>query len=247
VKRSNQRPTNENRENNEMTHHQEPERETRERDVEPIFNSIREHLFSSVIGDVLDSLGHFHQILPAYLRPMKPEMKLVGRAMPVQLADVFGVQAEPFGKLTLALDQLEHGEVYVATGGVAPCSAWGEILTTTAKARGAVGAVVDSYHRDTPKILELDWPVFSRGPYAQDAAVRSIVEAYRVPVEIGGVLVRPGDLIMGDVDGVVVIPREIEGEVVGAALEKVFAENLVLDAIRGGMSSTNAFDKYGVL
>jgi regulator of RNase E activity RraA len=74
-----------------------------------------------------------------------------------------------------------------------------------------------------------------------------MVEAYRVPVEIGGVLVRPGDLIVGDVDGVVVIPREIEGEVVGAALEKVFAENLVLDAIRGGMSSTNAFHTYGVL
>jgi regulator of RNase E activity RraA len=77
--------------------------------------------------------------------------------------------------------------------------------------------------------------------------VRSIVEAYRVPVQIGGVLVRPGDLIVGDVDGVVVIPREIEGEVLGAALEKVFAENLVLDAIRGGMSSTTAFQKYGVL
>ncbi len=167
--------------------------------------------------------------------------------MPVRLADVFGVQAEPFGKLTLALDQLEQGEVYVATGGSAPCAAWGEILTTTAKVRGAVGAVIDSYHRDTPKTLKLDWPVFSRGPYAQDAAVRAIVEAYRVPVQIGGVLVRPGDLIVGDIDGVVVIPREIEGEVLGAALEKVFAENLVLDAIRGGMSSTTAFQTYGVL
>ena len=230
-----------------MTHHEKSGDENRGHEAEPIFESIRENLSSCVIGDVLDSLGYFHQILPAYLRPMKPEMKLVGRAMPVRLADVFGVQAEPFGKLTLALDQLEQGEVYVVTGGSTPCAAWGEILTTTAKARGAVGAVIDSYHRDTPKTLKLDWPVFSRGPYAQDAAVRSIVEAYRVPVQIGGVLVRPGDLIVGDVDGVVVIPREIEGEVLRAALEKVFAENLVLDAIRGGMSSTTAFQKYGVL
>jgi regulator of RNase E activity RraA len=245
--KSAQNPTNENRKNNDMRHHQESDGETREYAVEPVFNSIRENLFSCVIGDVLDSMGHFHQILPAYLRPMTPEMKLVGRAMPVQLADVFGVQAEPFGKLTLALDQLEQGEVYLATGGSAPCSAWGEILTTTAKARGAVGAVVDSYHRDTPKILDLDWPVFSRGPYAQDAGVRSIVESYRVPIEIGGVFIRPGDLIVGDVDGVVVIPQEIEGEVVGAALEKVFTENLVLEAIRGGMSSTKAFQTYGVL
>ena len=230
-----------------MPHNQESGNKTRGHAVEPIIKSIRDGLFSAVIGDVLDSMGHFHQILPPHLRPMKKEMKLVGRAMPVHLADVYGTQPEPFGKLTLALDQLEQGEVYVATGGSAPCSAWGEILTTTAKVRGAVGAVIDSYHRDTPKILELDWPVFSRGPYAQDGGVRSIVESYRVPVEIGGVLVRPGDLIVGDVDGVVVIPREIENEVVRAALEKVFAENLVLEAIRTGMSSTKAFQTYGVL
>lgn len=230
-----------------MPHQRESGRQAREQEVEPIIRSIRDGLFSAVIGDVLDSMGYFHQILPPHLRPMKPEMKLVGRAMPVQLADVFGTQLEPFGKLTLALDQLEQGEVYVATGGSAPCSAWGEILTTTAKVRGAVGAVINSYHRDTPKILELDWPVFSSGPYAQDAAVRSIVEAYRVPVEIGGVLVRPGDLIVGDVDGVVVIPWEIEEEIVAAALEKVNAENLVLNAIRAGMSSTKAFQTYGVL
>ena len=92
-----------------MTHHEKSGDENRGHEAEPIFKSIRENLFSSVIGDVLDSLGHYHQILPAYLTPMKPEMKLVGRAMPVQLADVFGVQAEPFGKLTLALDQLDHG------------------------------------------------------------------------------------------------------------------------------------------
>ena len=230
-----------------MPHNQESGNKTRRNTVEPIIKSIRDGLFSAVIGDVLDSMGHFHQILPPHLRPMKKEMKLVGRAMPVHLADVYGIQPEPFGKLTLALDQLEQGEVYVAAGGSAPCSAWGEILTTTAKIRGAVGAVIDSYHRDTPKILELDWPVFSRGPYAQDAAVRSIVEAYRVPIEIGGVLVRPGDLIMGDVDGVVVIPREIEDEVVAAALEKVRTENLVLNAIRDGMSSTKAFQTFGVL
>lgn len=230
-----------------MPHNQELGNKTQGNAVEPIIKSIRDGLFSAVIGDVLDSMGHFHQILPPHLRPMKKEMKLVGRAMPVHLADVYGIQPEPFGKLTLALDQLEQGEVYVAAGGSAPCSAWGEILTTTAKIRGAVGAVIDSYHRDTPKILELDWPVFSRGPYAQDAAVRSIVEAYRVPIEIGGVLVRPGDLIMGDVDGVVVIPREIEDEVVAAALEKVRTENLVLNAIRDGMSSTKAFQTFGVL
>ena len=212
-----------------------------------VFALLREKLFSCVIGDVLDGVGRFHQILPPHLRPMTPEMVVVGRAMPVQLTDVSGVQTEPFGKLTHALDQLMPGEVYVASGGSAACSAWGEILTTTAKARGAVGAIIDSYHRDTPKVLDLDWPVFSRGPYAQDAAVRSKVEAYRVTVEMGGVVINPGDLIFGDIDGVVVIPQDIESEVIEKSLEKVNAEKLVLRAIQNGLSSTEAFETYGVL
>ncbi len=209
--------------------------------------TVLERLYTPVIGDVLDALGRRHQFLPPQIRGIAPSMKVVGRAMPVLILDVFEPQQRPFGRLTEALDSLTDGEVYLARNGRTECAAWGEILTATARTRGAVGAVIDGYHRDTPRVLSQDWPVFSRGSYAQDAGLRSSVVDYRVPVEIGQVLVRPGDLLVGDVDGVVVIPSDIEGEVIERALVKAAAENVVRQAIEAGMSSTKAFATYGIL
>ncbi len=214
---------------------------------EQLFALIKERLYSPVVGDVLDSLGRYHQFLPQSVQPMLTDMKVVGRAMTVLMIDVYGEQERPFGKLTEALDQIRPGEVYVASGGVHRCAYWGEILTATARVRGGVGAVIHGFHRDTPKILEQDWPVFSRGRYAQDSGVRTQVADYRCSLEIEGTWVNDGDLIFGDLDGVVVIPRELEKEVVEKALEKARAENLVRKAIEGGMSSADAVREYGVL
>jgi regulator of RNase E activity RraA len=211
------------------------------------FALIRQLLHTPVLGDVLDALGRYHQILPQPIQPLHEDMVLVGRAMPVLISDVFGHQDKPFGRLTEALDQLHQDEVYLARGARLPCAAWGELLTAVARVRGAAGAVIDGYHRDTPRVRDQAWPVFSRGRYAQDAAVRASVADYRVPVEIGGVLVRAGDLVVGDLDGVVVIPAEIEDEVVERAVQKATMENLVRAAIDDGMSSTEAFATFGVL
>ena len=174
-------------------------------------------------------------------------MVLAGRAMPVLMIDVHGPQRKPFGLLTEALDALQPGEVYVCGGGAMRCAYWGELLTATARTRGAAGAVIDGYHRDTPKVLEQDWPVFSRGRYAQDSSVRTAVTAFRCPIEIGGVWIEPGDLVFGDLDGVVVIPRALEQDVVPRALEKARGEKLVRKAIEGGMSATAAFKQFGIL
>ena len=211
------------------------------------FGLIRKLLYTPVVGDVLDALGRYHQALPQPIQPLKEDMIIVGRAMPVLIASVFGPQTQPFGRLTEALDQLEPDEVYLACGGGMPCAAWGELLTVTARVRGAAGAVIDGYHRDTPKVRDQQWPVFSRGRYAQDAAVRASVIDYRVPVEIGNVLVSPGDLVIGDLDGVVVVPSDIEDEVIAMAVEKATTETQVRAAIEGGMSSSEAFATFGVL
>ncbi len=212
-----------------------------------LFTLVRDVLYTPVVGDVLDQLGRTHQFLPAPVQPMREQMKVVGRAMPALHGDVHGPQDRPFGLLTEALDQLEPGEVWIGSGGQMRCAYWGEILTATARTRGAVGAVVNGYHRDTPKVLEQNWPVFSRGRYAQDSSVRTQVVAYRCPIEVDGTWIEPGDLVFGDLDGVVVVPQELEAETVERALEKARAENLVRNAIEGGMSSTDAFKKYGVL
>jgi regulator of RNase E activity RraA len=211
------------------------------------FAMIRKLLYTPVVGDVLDGLGRHHQVLPQPIQPLREDMVVVGRAMPVLIAKVFGPQTRPFGRLTEALDQLEPDEVYLACGGGVPCAAWGELLTVTARVRGAAGAVIDGYHRDTPKVRDQRWPVFSRGRYAQDAAVRASVIDYRVPVEIGQVLASPGDLVIGDLDGVVLVPRDIEDEVIERAVEKATTETRVRAAIEGGMSSTEAFATFGVL
>jgi regulator of RNase E activity RraA len=211
------------------------------------FELIRATLYTPVIGDILDQLGLWHQFLPQPIQPMDTAMRLVGRAMPVQIVDAWGPQSSPFGRMTDALDALEPGEIYVVTGGSMNCAAWGEIMTATAKTRGAVGAIVDGFHRDTPKVLEQNWPVFSRGRFAQDGGVRAKVAEFRCPVEIGGVLVSPGDLIVADLDGVVVVPSRVEDEVIERALEKARGEKVVRKAIEAGMSSTDAFRKYGIL
>jgi len=212
-----------------------------------MFDLIRAELYTPVVGDILDDLGFTHQFLPQPIQPAREEMKLAGRAMPVVMIDVFGKQKKPFGLLTEALDQLEPGEIYLASGGEMRCAYWGEILTATAKKRGAAGAVINGFHRDTPKMLEQNWPVFSRGRFAQDSSVRTQVVDYRCQIEIGQVTVQPDDLIFGDLDGVVIVPKAVEAEVIERALTKARGEKLVRQEIEAGMSSTAAFKKYGIL
>jgi len=212
-----------------------------------LFSLMKKVLYTPVVGDILDGLGCFHQFLPQPVQPALNTMKIAGRAMPVVMIDVHGPQKKPFGLLTEALDQLQPGEVYVASGGDMRCAYWGEILTATARTRGAVGAVINGFHRDTPQMLEQNWPVFSRGRFAQDSSVRTKVVDFRCPLEVEGVWITPGDLVFGDQDGVVIVPQKHEKETITLALEKARGEKLVRKEIEGGMSSTAAFKKYGIL
>ncbi len=212
-----------------------------------LFEIMKEKLYTPVLGDILDEKGYTHQFLPQSIRPLRDDMKIAGKAMTVLMIDVFGVQEKPFGRLCECLDQIQPNEIYVAAGGTKRCAYWGELLTATAKARGGSGAVVDGWHRDTPQVLEQNWPVFSNGCYAQDSSVRTQVVDFRCQIEIGQVTIHDGDYIFGDVDGVLVIPREIAAEVVEEALEKASREKALRRAVEGGMSVTEAFEKFGVL
>lgn len=214
---------------------------------EELCSLVRAELYTPVVGDVLDMHERYHQFLPQAIRPLDPGMVVVGYAMPVLQTQVFGPQQRPFGRMTEALDALEPGEVYIATGGSLNSANWGEIMTAAAKARRAVGAVVNGYHRDTPKVLEQDFPAFSRGCYAQDSGVRMQVVDYRCAVEIGQVSIQPGDLVFGDVDGVLIVPADLIVPVITGALEKARAEQSVRREIEQGLSATAAFEKYGIL
>jgi regulator of RNase E activity RraA len=212
-----------------------------------LFRLIETELYTPVVGDILDRLGCYHQFLPQPIQPLRGTTTVIGRAMPVVMSDVYGVQDKPFGLLTEALDQLQPGDIYLASGGSMRCAYWGELLTATARTRGACGAVINGFHRDTRQVIEQAWPVFSRGAYAQDSSVRTKVIDFRCAIEIDGVWVEPGDLLFGDGDGIVVIPARVERETIEGALEKARGEKLVRAAIEGGMTSTTAFQTFGIL
>lgn len=226
------------------------------KDDAELFALMRERLFPAVVGDILDTMGFMRQFLSPQIRPLKSDMVVIGRAMPVLEANCFAAR-EPegrgpltqraFGLLFEALDDLRAGEVYVATGCAPQFALWGGLMTTRAMHLKAAGAVLDGYSRDTPEVLELGLPVFSFGGFAQDQGPRGKVVDWRVAVEINGVRVRPGDIVFGDLDGVLVIPREAEVEAIRRGLEKVSAENRVRDAIRAGMSTVEAFRTFGVM
>ena len=152
-----------------------------------------------------------------------------------------------FGLMLEALDDLKSGEVYICTGSSPRYALWGELMSTRAIHLGAAGAVVDGYSRDTNGILRLNFPCFSYGRYAQDQGPRGKVIDFRVPIEIGGVGISPGDIVFGDVDGVLIVPRTSEGEIFALALEKAHGEKLVAQAIRLGSSAVDAFKKFGIM
>lgn len=221
---------------------------------------MKERLYTPVVGDILDQMGFAHQFLPAAIRPLAAQvpaqqltnapgenwLKLAGFACTVLENDIYGAPKKPFGYMTEALDQLRPNDVYIATG-ARHSALWGELLTASAKARGAVGAVLDGYSRDTPMVLEQDFPVFCTGTWAQDSSIRTYVFDYRCDIEIGQVTVHDGDVIFGDVDGVLVIPRAIAPEVIERALEKAATEKTMRRAIENGMLVTEAFERFGVL
>ena len=211
-----------------------------------LFARIKSELHTPVLGDILDEMGRHVQFLPPEIKAIVPDTIVVGRAMPVLIADIYGHSGKGFGRLMEAIDALEEGEIYFARNSRNLCAAWGEIMASTAIRNGAVGAVIDGHHRDTRQVKALNFPTFSRGAYGQDAKDRATVLDFRLTVEVGGVIVHPGDLVVGDNDGVIVVPQDVEAEVLERAFNKVSKENLVLKAIQDGMSAVTAYDTFGV-
>src|ERR1700704_3753440 len=202
-----------------------------------LFATIRKHLYTAVVGDVLDHMGHRVHFLPPAIRPLRSDMVVVGRAAPVIVGDEPGTQDDRFGKLLQALDSLRENDVYITNGGQTPYSLWGELMSTRAQRLAAAGAVMNGYCRDEAGILELSFPTFCWGSYALDMSFRGKVLDYGVPTKVGDVPVSPGDVVFGDRDGVLVVPARLADEAFRRALDKVHGENLVRDAFREGMSA----------
>ena len=221
-----------------------------------LFAIARQELFPALVGDVLDKMGYLHQFVSPKVKPLRNDMVVIGRAMPVLEADVFEESVEntknplmkkPFGLMFEALDSLEENEVYICSGSSPRYALWGGLMSTRALKLKSAGAVVDGYSRDTDEIETLNFPTFSIGTYAQDQGPRGKVIDYRVPIEFNGIRINPGDIIFGDRDGVLVVPQSVEIEAFKGAIEKSRGEKHVKEALEQGMSTVDAFEKFGIM
>ena len=209
---------------------------------------MRQSLYAAVVCDVLDTAGFPRQSPRVQLKPLTGSGVLVGRCKTTLWSDMAHPDPQPYELELKAVDSCKPDDVLIAAAASSPRSGvWGELLTTAARNQGCVGAVVDGMVRDVAKMRLMAFPIFARGTCIYDSKDRQRVIDVDVPVEIDGVRFCPGDLVVADEDGVVVIPKAIEADVLQKAWAKVHAENEVRDAIKAGMKATDAFRKYGVL
>lgn len=208
-----------------------------------------ERLHVAVISDSLDRVGVRNCVLPPAIRPLLPGTRTAGRAMTVKAVPVDETPDDPmetYRGIARAVEALQPGDVMV----VSTChhgSFWGELMATASTKKGAAGVVADAYARDFQALVEMEFPTFVAGINAQDSVGRMDVESVNVEIQCGGVKARPGDLVLADNDGVVIVPSECAEEVVSRAEEKYSTEDVVRDRLRAGMSITDAVATYGIL
>ena len=226
---------------------------------EPVFASeqetytfIKDNLYVAAVCDMLDSLGYRNQAMHHRLRPLLPDVRncgFVGRARTVRWMETdYIVEEDPYGLEIDLMDSLVAGDVVVHSTDFSGTNApWGELMTTIAKRNGAVGCICDSQVRDTVRIMEMNFPVYYTGIRPLDSQGRARVMAYDLPVRCGDVLVHPQELVFADHDGIVVIPKAVEQEVLQLALGRVGKESQARSDLQSGKTLREVYAKYGVL
>jgi len=213
-------------------------------------SEIRERLYTAVLSDVLDELGFRQQAMPPSIRPLDDSLVLAGFARTGSYREVYRVVPDenPYELEMALIDDLRSDDVAVfGCGGSSRIAPWGELLTTASRARGAVGCVTDGFVRDIRQIRNLRFPVFHGGIAPLDSKGRGMVAEIDVPIHCAGVAVAPGDLIVGDADGLVVVPRAVEAQAVARAFEKVSSEDRTREELAAGAKLKDVFAKYRVL
>jgi 4-hydroxy-4-methyl-2-oxoglutarate aldolase len=214
------------------------------------FAWIREHLRVPAVCDILDDLGRRHQAMHHRLRPLDAEnCVIVGRARTFRWMEVdYVIEEDPYGLEIDVMDDLRPGDVPVHSSDASWTNApWGELMSTLAKRNGSTGCICDGLIRDCRQIIEIGYPIFYAGIRPLDSKGRGRVMAYDVPVRCGDVLVHPGELIFADFDGVVVVPKDVEEQVLAMADDKMGKESLTRRDLLAGRSLREVFDQYGVL
>ncbi len=213
-----------------------------------LFALMKEKLYTAVCCDVMDDLGYWNQAMRHDLRPVDNDMVVVGRAKTVLAPNVYKVYENPYKIEIDALDSVKEGEVVVvSTNNSTTNGIWGELMSTATVARGGTGAIVEGMVRDIRQIKKMNFPLFAVGYKPVDSKGRGYVIDYDCPVDCGGVRVKPGDVVFGDIDGAIVIPKEIADDVIRLALEKVSKEKMTKNELLEGKYLKDVYAKFGVL
>jgi regulator of RNase E activity RraA len=217
-------------------------------ELEITLSMIRERLSSALLSDALDRLGYRRQSPAVRLQAWTGIAKLVGRAKTTLWADMAHEDPKPYELELRAVDSCGPDDVIIcAAGGSVRSAVWGELLSTAARNRGCVGVIVDGAVRDVVKMTELAFPCFALATSVYDSLHRQRVIDVDVPIELGGVTCRPGDLVIIDLDGMVVVPPEMERDAIRDAWQKAHTENHILEDLRAGQTATEVFRKHGTL
>jgi len=208
-----------------------------------------ERLTSAMLSDALDECGLRDQVLDARLAPLVAGSRSFGRAATARFARSEADQPDdPYGAAIDFISGLRRGElVVIATEQSNDSAFWGELFSAAAIGAGVVGVVTDGNLRDTPKIAGLGFPAFSRSRRPIDYRRRMALVDTREPVTIGGVTIATGDIVLADDDGVVVVPREHEAEVLAAARRRAAGESVVLGELLAGETLRTVWDRHRIL
>ena len=207
-----------------------------------------ENLYSAVLADVLDRIGYRNQVLSSRIRGLTPMQRVYGRVFTARAIAVEDVPAEPYKLEMQAIETMQADDVFVVDVGHIENSAfWGELLSTACLAKGVRGVVMSGCTRDLWALNQLSFPVFGTGATPADSLGRLDVIEFGQPITIDGVATKNGDLVLGDLDGVVIIPSEVADEALLKANQKVSGENTVRDELAQGIPVSKVFKKHGIL
>jgi len=203
-------------------------------------------VYTAALTDVMDDLGHRHQTLPSEVVPLEPGARVVGPAFAVEGRTNHTIDPEvSIRRILEMLGAVPAGHVAVYEAGDTTCAHFGELSAVSLVAHGVEGVVINGGCRDVDLVIESGLPVFARYRTPQDAVSRWEVLEWGHTIEIEGVTIATGDYIAGDADGVAVMPRDLIAQVLEEAEALVGTENLIRDAVRGGMKPLAAYDKFG--
>ena len=209
---------------------------------------LKKTLYTGIISDVLDQHGYKNQAIGGEIFPLMEDQVIFGPAFTSIGTEVYSMPESPLTAQCKVVDQLGEGEIYVlVTRGSYNCAVFGELFATAVRARKGAGVLLDGWARDIKALKEMEFPLFYRGNNPRTSKGRCEINECQIPVKVEGVTINPGDIIFGDVDGIVIIPKGIAEDVLREALEIIEKENRVRSMLGSGISLQQAYSEVGAI